>query len=240
MFSGGKRTRIAHRKIEGMFKNKGKPEKVKREQTRGEELVNALTHGIGAALSIAALVILLVFAVAEGDVWRIVGVSIFGATLINLYLASTLYHAVTSPRIKRILKIVDHSSINLLIAGSYTPITLVTLNGPWGWTLFGIIWALAIFGIVRDIFLPDLKFLAVSLYIGMGWLVVIAAGPMMELAQSNLLILLALGGLCYTGGVVFYIWRFKFNHAIWHLFVLAGSILHFFGILLYLAPKGAV
>jgi hemolysin III len=223
-----------------MFKKKDKPAKVKREQTRGEEVMNALTHGIGAALSIAALAVLVAFASVQGDPWAVVGVSIYGATLIILYLASTLYHAITHPKVKKVFKLIDHSSINLLIAGTYTPVTLVTLRGAWGWTLFGIIWGLAILGICRDIFFPKLKGLAVTLYLLMGWLVVIAVGPMMELSQSGLLIFLALGGLCYTVGVVFYIWRgFKFHHGIWHIFVLAGSILQFFGILLFLYPKGA-
>lgn len=212
--------------------------KRRRIQSRGEEIANSVTHGIGVALSVAALSVLVVFASLQGDVWKIIGVSIYGSMLIFLYLASTLYHGFRNPKVKRLFQLLDHSSINLLIAGTYTPVTLVTLRGPWGWVLFGLIWALAISGILRDIFLRDLKFLAVVLYIGMGWLALIAIQPILGMAQPGLMIFMVGGGICYTAGVLFYAWkRFKFHHAVWHLFVLAGSIAHFFGILFYLDPK---
>lgn len=219
-------------------KETSKPKKARRIQSNGEEIANSITHGIGVGLSVAALSILVVFASLRGDAWRIVGFSIYGATLVILYLSSTLYHSFRNPKIKRFFNKLDHSSINLLIAGTYTPITLVTLSGPWGWTLFGLIWGLAIIGIARAVFLGRHMILSVSLYIAMGWLCLIAIRPIIDAAQTGLLVWLIIGGLCYTFGVVFYAWKsLKFQHAIWHLFVLAGSITHFFGILFYLSPK---
>ena len=203
----------------------------------GEEIANSITHGIGAALSIAALVLLVVFAALQGDAWRVVGFSIFGSSLFILYLTSTLYHSFTNPRVKRIFRVLDHSMVFILIAGSYTPITLTVLRGPWGWTLFGLIWGLAIFGIVMKIaFFDRFNALSVVLYILMGWLVVIALKPLLLAAPLGLMIWMGIGGLSYTLGVIFYAWeRLPFNHAIWHLFVLGGSISHFFGMLFHLA-----
>ncbi len=202
----------------------------------GEEIANSITHGIGAALSVAALVLLVVFAALQGDAWRVVGFSIFGASLIILYLTSTLYHSFTNRKVKRLFRVLDHTMIFILIAGSYTPITLTILRGPWGWTLFGLIWGLAIFGIVMKIaFFDRFNALSVVLYIAMGWLVVIAIKPLLAAAPPGLMIWMGIGGLSYTLGVVFYAWdRLPFNHAIWHLFVLGGSISHFFGMLLHL------
>ncbi len=203
----------------------------------GEEIANSITHGIGAALSIAALVLLVVFAALRGDAWRVVGFSIFGSSLFILYLTSTLYHSFTNRRVKRIFRVLDHSMVFILIAGSYTPITLTVLRGPWGWTLFGLIWGLAIFGIVMKIaFFDRFNTLSVVLYILMGWLVVIALKPLLSAAPMGLMIWMGIGGLSYTLGVIFYAWeRLPFNHAVWHLFVLGGSISHFFGMLFHLA-----
>jgi hemolysin III len=207
-----------------------------REQSLGEEIANSITHGIGAALSIAALVILVVFASKYGDAWRIVSFSIYGSTLFILYISSTLYHSFTNSRLKQFFKILDHSSIYLLIAGTYTPVTLVSMRGPWGWTIFGLIWAMAIGGIITKIFLIDkYKIVSVLLYVAMGWLVILAYKPMLQMIPQGLIIWLLIGGICYTFGLVFYaIKKVPYFHFIWHLFVLAGSITHFFGILLHL------
>lgn len=203
----------------------------------GEEIANSITHGIGAALSVAALVLLVVFAALRGDVWRIVSFSIYGSSLIILYLTSTLYHSFTNPKVKRLFRVLDHSMIFILIAGSYTPITLTILRGPWGWTLFGLIWGLAIFGIIMKIaFFDRFDALSVVLYILMGWLVVIALKPLLAAAPQGLMMWMGIGGLSYSLGVIFYAWnRLPYNHAIWHLFVLGGSISHFFGMLLHIA-----
>lgn len=204
----------------------------------GEEIANAITHGLGAALGIAALVILVVLAARQNDTWRIVSFSIYGTTLILLYLASTLYHAIQHPGAKRVFKILDHSSIFLLIAGTYTPFLLISIRGGWGWSLFGIIWGLAIVGIVfKAIFIQKMKKLSLLIYILMGWLIVIVMKPMLNSVPKEGILWLAGGGLLYTGGVVFYANKsIKFGHAIWHLFVLGGSICHFFAILFAVLP----
>jgi hemolysin III len=204
----------------------------------GEEIANSITHGIGAGLAIAALGILTAFASRFGDAWHVVSVSIYGATLILLYTASTLYHGIPLPRAKAVLRVLDHVAIFLLIAGTYTPFMLVNLRGPWGWTLFGIIWAFAAFGIVFEL-TPLRRFqrVSLSLYLGMGWVVVVAIRPLWQAVAPGGLILLAAGGLCYTLGVIFYVWhRLPYHHAIWHLFVLGGSVCHFFTVLFYVIP----
>lgn len=205
-------------------------------QTLGEEIANSITHGVGIGLSIAALVILVVLASKRGDVWRIASFSVYGATLILLYLSSTLYHSFINPKIKNIFRILDHSAIYLLIAGSYTPITLTFMRGPWGWALFGIIWGIAIGGITVTILLLDkLKALLVLSYVAMGLIVVIAFKPMIEMVPRGMIIWLFIGGACYLLGIVFYLWkRLPYHHPIWHIFVLGGSISHFLGILFYL------
>ena len=210
-----------------------------RQQSLGEEIANSITHGIGAALSIAALVLLVVFASKYGDIWRIVSFSIYGFTLFFLYLSSTLYHSFTNKRVKRFFRILDHSSIYLLIAGTYTPVTLVSMRGPWGWTIFGLIWAMAIGGIIAKIFLIEkYKIVSVLLYVAMGWLIIIAFKPMLQMVPKGLIIWLFIGGLCYTLGLIFYACKkVPYFHFIWHLFVLGGSIAHFFGILFHLALK---
>ncbi|HPF51917.1 MAG TPA: hemolysin III family protein [Draconibacterium sp.] len=199
----------------------------------GEEIFNSITHGIGTLLSIAALVVLVVFASIRGNAWHIVSFSIFGATLVLLYLASTLYHSFTKEKIKNLFARFDHAAIFLLIAGTYTPFVLTILRGALGWTIFGIIWGLAIAGIViRSIYLTRFRKLMVGIYLGMGWMFLIAVVPMVRNLPTVSLIFLVLGGLFYSIGVVFYLWRsLKYGHGIWHLFVLAGSIMHFFSVL---------
>ncbi|WP_237059208.1 PAQR family membrane homeostasis protein TrhA [Microbulbifer sediminum] len=209
-----------------------------------EEIANSVTHGIGALLAIAGLGVLCGFAAVYGDAWHIVSCSIYAATLILCFGASTLYHSVTHERAKEVLRTIDHASIFLLIAGSYTPFTLVTLReasspaGSWGWWLFGIIWGLALAGLLIQ-FTPLKKVRALSITLSalMGWVVVVAAKPLLDNLAPGGLWLLLLGGLCYTGGIAFYLWRsLRFHHAIWHLFVLAGGILHFFAVLIYVIP----
>lgn len=202
------------------------------------EIANALTHGIGAALSVVALVLMVVSASVAGDPYRIVGASIFGAALVMLYSVSTLYHAVPALRWKRVLRLVDHSCIYVLIAGTYTPFTLVTLRGAWGWSLLGVIWGLAIAGILfKTVFIGRFKILSVGIYIGMGWLAVIAFGPIVRALPPAGLFWVVAGGVMYTSGVVFYVWRkFPHHHAVWHLFVLAGSACHFIAVYRYVLP----
>ncbi|MCF7886002.1 MAG: hemolysin III family protein [Candidatus Marinimicrobia bacterium] len=204
-----------------------------------EEIANSITHGIGATLAVAALVILVVFASIQGNPWKIVSFSIYGASLLTLYLASTFYHAFQRPRLKRIFRIVDHASIYILIAGTYTPFTLVTIRGAWGWSIFGIIWGLAIFGIAfKTMFIHKFKIISTLIYILMGWFIVIAMHEVVANLDIMGLIWLILGGVLYTGGVYFFANdSIRFNHAIWHLFVLAGSICHFFAILFHVLPK---
>jgi hemolysin III len=203
-----------------------------------EEIANVITHGIGLLLSIAGFVVLLVLAALRGTAWHIVACSIYGATLICLYAASTLYHAVISPRVKRALRIFDHSAIYLLIAGTYTPFLLVSLRGPWGWSLFGVIWGLALAGVLFKFwFVERFAILSTAVYIAMGWLVVIAAKPVITHLPLTAIIWLLAGGLAYTGGVIFFAAkRIPYSHAIWHLFVLAGSICHYFAVLSTVIP----
>lgn len=199
----------------------------------GEEIFNSITHGIGTLLSIAALVLLVIFAAIKGNVWHVVSFSVFGTTLILLYLSSTLYHSFTKIKIKNLFARFDHAAIFLLIAGTYTPFLLTALRGALGWTLFGIIWSVAIAGIViRSIYLTKFRKLMVGLYLAMGWMFVVAIGPMMKNLPGISIIFLFLGGLMYSLGVIFYVWRnLKYGHGIWHLFVLAGSIMHFFSVI---------
>ncbi len=204
----------------------------------GEEIANAITHGLGLALSIAGLVILTVFASLRGGAWHVVSVSVYGASLVVLYAASTFYHALPQPRAKRVFRILDHSAIYLLIAGTYTPFTLVNLRGGWGWALFGTVWGLAVVGTLLEIFgQRRVKWLSLAFYLGMGWLVAIAARPLAQNMDPGGLLLIGLGGLAYCLGVLFYVWRrMPYHHAVWHLFVLAGSVLHYFSVLLYVIP----
>ena len=204
----------------------------------GEEIAHTITHGIGALLSIAGLAVLVAFASLNGDAWHVVSSSVFGASLVILYSASSLYHGIPHPRAKAVLRQLDHAAIYLLIAGTYTPFLLVSLRGTWGWSLFALIWSLAIAGIVLE-FVDSQRFkkLSLGLYLGMGWIVLVAIKPMFDQVAIGGLILLLLGGLSYSLGVIFYIReQMAYHHAIWHLFVLTGSILHYFAILFYVIP----
>jgi hemolysin III len=207
-------------------------EKTYRKLSGGEEIINAITHGIGSLLSIAALVVLIIVAANHGDTWHMVSFSIYGSTLILLYLSSTLYHSFSSPKIKNLFARFDHISIFLLIAGTYTPILLTSMRGIWGWTLFGIIWGLALTGaVIRSIYLHRFRKLMVAVYLLMGWMFVLAGKQIYLSLPSVSLTFLVLGGIAYSVGVIFYMWRnLPYSHGIWHLFVLAGSVLHFFAI----------
>jgi hemolysin III len=206
--------------------------------TLGEEIANSVIHGVGIVLGIAGLGVLTAFASLRGNVWHIVGCSIFGAALILLYTTSTLYHSIPHPRAKAVMRMLDHSAIFILIAGTYTPFLLVNLRGPWGWSLLGVIWGLTLIGIaLRIVRGRRSTLLSVGLYVGMGWAVLVAIEPMLDRVAPGGLLLLLLGGLAYTLGVVFYVWkRLPYHHAIWHGFVLAGSILHYLAILFYVIP----
>ena len=208
-------------------------------ESLSERLFNTITHGIGSILSIVALVLMVVYASYNSDAWSIVGVSIFGSTLILLYMSSTLYHAFSNGRVKQIFKTLDQSFIYLLIAGTYTPVLLITLRNTLGWTVFGLVWAMAIGGITHRIFFFDkLKKLSLVSYILMGWLSLIVFKSLLNAAPAELVIWLLIGGAFYTGGIIFYSWeKLPFNHAIWHLFVLGGSFSHFIGIYIYLIPS---
>lgn len=199
----------------------------------GEEIANSVTHGIGAVLSVAGLTALVLLAAIHGDAWRVVSFSIYGSTLIILYLISTLYHSFPQPRLKRIFRTLDHAAIYLLIAGTYTPFLLVTLRGALGWTLLAVVWSLAVVGVVWKLFFMDrLKVVATMAYLFMGWIAIIAVKPMIANLSTVGMILVATGGAVYSLGVIFYVWRkLPYNHAIWHLFVLVASICHFFAVM---------
>jgi len=204
----------------------------------GEEIASSVIHGVGLALAMAGLGVLTAFAATRGTPWHVAACSVYGATLILLFGASTVYHAVTQPRVRAVLRVIDHSAIYLLIAGTYTPFTLVNLRGPWGWSLFGAVWGLALAGIVLQTRLLKAR-LAVSLaiYLLMGWAVVAVIGPLLHSVAPGGLVLLAAGGLAYTLGSVFYAWKsLPWGHPVWHLFVLAGGVLHYFAVLFYVIP----
>ncbi|HLL88645.1 MAG TPA: hemolysin III family protein [Tepidisphaeraceae bacterium] len=207
-------------------------------ETPAEELASTITHGIGAAAAVAGLVVLVALAAGSGDAMRVVTLSVFGATLFACYLASTLYHALPAGRWKHRALLCDYASIYLLIAGTYTPVLLVQLGGPWGWSLFGVVWTLAVVGIVLKTRCVD-RFRTVStlLYVAMGWIILVAAKPAVEALAGGALAWLVAGGVAYTAGVAFFLWqRLPFNHAIWHLFVIAGSACHFCLMLFHVAP----
>jgi hemolysin III len=225
----------------GVFMSKEKVQEqlpVGDNQTIGEEIANSIIHGIGALLSIAGLVLMVVFSAIHGTAIHVVAVSIFGASLILLYSASTIYHAITNPRAKRVLQIIDHSSIFILIAGTYTPFTLVSIGGAQGWAIFGVVWGMAVLGVVfKAFFTGRYEFIAVTMYLIMGWLIVIAIKPLWNALDFWGIVWLIAGGLSYSVGVIFYVWdRFPFAHSVWHLFVLAGSICHFFAVLFHVVP----
>ena len=202
------------------------------------EIANSVTHGIGALLAIAGLVLLVVFASIYGNVWHVVSFSIYGSTLVLLYLASTLYHSAQNPEVKKTLRIIDHAAIYLLIAGTYTPFMLVTLQGVRGWVMFGVIWGLAVIGIFYKIFFINRHVVISTIfYLLMGWMIVFSIGDLFRALPLGGIIFLGAGGLSYTLGIIFYAGRERLlMHAIWHLFVLGGSICHFFAILFYVLP----
>ncbi|AAV83271.1 hemolysin III family protein [Idiomarina loihiensis] len=204
-----------------------------------EEVAHALTHGIGAVLSIVALVFMLIWAAAYGDGWHVVAASIYGASLILLYTASTLYHAFPWPKMKAVFQQLDHAAIYILIAGTYTPFALINLRDAWGWTLLGVAWGIALVGVVLELTLKKrIAWLSLTLYLGMGWMAIIAINPMIDNVDAGGLMLLVAGGLAYTLGVIFYVWKsLPYHHAIWHLFVLAGSVFHFFSIFYFVLPQ---
>ncbi|HUV29402.1 MAG TPA: hemolysin III family protein [Anaerolineales bacterium] len=206
--------------------------------TLAEEIFHSITHGIGSGLSIAGLVVLVVLAVLNGDVYQIIGFTVFGASLVLLYLSSTLYHGIQQPRAKHIFKIFDHSSIYLLIAGSYTPFLLVGLRGTTGWTLLVVVWMIALIGITMKVFFIDrFQVLSVVSYLLMGWLCVFAFREMLSSIPVGGIIWLAAGGILYTVGVIFYaMQKTPYMHAVWHFFVLGGSLCHYFAVLFFLAP----
>lgn len=200
-----------------------------------EELANSITHGLGAALAAVGLGVLVHSAAGQGPT-RLVSMAVFGASMVVLYLCSALYHGVAAPKVKQVLELLDHSAIYLLIAGTYTPFMLVTLQGVLGWTLFGVVWALAAGGIFMQLRYPG-RFHAfmTGLYVAMGWMIVLVMKPLIEAMEPMGLVLLFAGGLSYTGGVYFYYKkRFRFSHSIWHLFVLGGTVCHFFAVFLYI------
>ncbi|MBQ3696017.1 MAG: hemolysin III family protein [Alphaproteobacteria bacterium] len=205
-----------------------------RSYTIGEEIWHCTIHGMGIILSIAGLVILAALSAIKGNAWTVVSTVIFGVSMVMLYTASTLYHAVPNEHAKKVLKKFDHIAIYYLIAGTYTPFMLVPLRGALGWTIFGIIWGLAILGTILKLTLggAGTKWWSVGLYLLMGWLIMFSARPLIHELSNTAFVFLLLGGLCYTLGIVFYIWKSKkYTHAIWHFMVLAGTIMHFFAVL---------
>ena len=205
--------------------------------TLAEELINSISHGTGALAAAGGMAVLIVFSALQGDVWKVVSSSIYGATMIMLYTFSALYHSFTDGKVKSVFRIFDHCSIFLLIAGSYTPFTLVTLREATpaiGWTLFGVVWGAAIIGIVLNIVsLEKFKIFSMICYIAMGWAVVFAIKPLIANLAKGGIILLAAGGLAYTVAIIFYAIRKKYMHSIWHFFVLGGTILQYFAVLFY-------
>jgi len=215
----------------------GALESDERPQSPGEEIANSVSHGVGLVAALVAVPILIVAAVRRGDAAGIVGASVFAGTMVLLYLASTLYHALPRSKAKRLFKVLDHGAIFLLIAGTYTPFTLGVLRGGWGWTLFGLVWGLAVLGIVlKTVGSVRISWLSTCLYLGMGWLALIAIRPLwLRMPLSGLAWLVA-GGLAYTAGVAFFTAeRLRYSHFIWHLFVLTGTCCHFFAVFWYAA-----
>ena len=209
-----------------------------REQSRGEETANSVSHGIGLVAALVASPFLMMHAVEHGDTGFIVGVSLFAGTMVLLYLSSTLYHALPTGKAKRVFRVIEHSAIFLLIAGTYTPLTLGVLRGAWGWTLLGLVWGLAIAGVVLKAL--DKMFhpiISPVLYLLMGWLILIAAKPLYTRLPASGLLWLVAGGLAYTAGIAFYAAgsRLRYCHFIWHLFVMAGTACHYFAVLWYAA-----
>ena len=203
-----------------------------------EEKINIISHATGFILSVVALVLLVTHASLHGDVWHIVSFSIFGASLIILYAASTFYHSAKKPELRKRLKIIDHASIYVLVAGSYTPFTLITLNGTLGWVIFGSSWGLAITGIILKLFFTGkYNLISTSMYVFMGWVIVFALKPLINNLPSEGFLWLLAGGISYTLGAILYsIKKIRFNHAIFHMFVLTGSFCHFISVYFYVLP----
>jgi hemolysin III len=212
-------------------------EELERRQSRGEEIANSVSHAVGLVAALAAAPYLVVDAVRRGGTGAIVGASVFAATMVLLYLASTLYHALPRNRAKRVFKVIDHGAIFLLIAGTYTPFTLGVLRGAWGWTLFGLVWGLAAVGIVlKAVGRLRHRTLSTLLYLGMGWLMLIAVRPLWLRVPLSGLLWLLVGGIAYTAGLAFFAATgVRYSHFVWHLFVLAGTTCHFFAVLWYAA-----
>ncbi|MCL2727389.1 MAG: hemolysin III family protein [Bacteroidales bacterium] len=211
-----------------------------RNQTSNEEVANAITHGVGVALSIACLCVAVVFAALRKDVWSVVSVSIYGACMFTLYLCSTLYHAIGKPRTKAVLNILDHAAIYLLIAGSYTPFCLAGIRNyspGWAWSIFGVVWGLAIVGIVfQSLFVNRFQRLSNATYLAMGWIVLIAVYPLWKAMGTAAVLWIGAGGVAYSLGVIFYAMKqIRYMHAIWHIFVLAGTLIHYGVVLFYIA-----
>ena len=202
------------------------------------ERFNSISHLVGAVLAAIGGVVLIVVAALTGDVWKIISCSVYAAMLLTLYITSSLYHSVRSSKTKTLLQRLDHCAIYLLIAGTYTPFMLVTMRGPWGWSLLGVVWGLAVIGIVQEyLYAKGARILSLVIYVLMGWLIVVGIKPLLAALEWNGFLWLAAGGLCYTGGIGFYATdhKLRHGHGIWHLFVLAGSICHFVAILFYVA-----
>ena len=209
-----------------------------REQSRGEEIANSISHGIGLIAALVATPFLVIAAIRRGEAGFIVGMSIFATTMVLLYLSSTIYHALPSGKAKRVFRIIEHSAIFLLIAGTYTPFTLGVLRGAWGWTLFGLVWGIALIGVALKAFeRMSHPIISTGLYLLMGWLIVIAANPMYDRVPVSGLLWLVAGGVAYTAGVAFFVAdsRLRYGHFIWHLFVMAGTTCHYFAVLWYAA-----
>ena len=202
--------------------------------TLGEEIFNSVSHGAGGMLAIAGTVVLIVIAALYSNAWGVVSSAIYGASMIILYTMSTLYHAITNKKAKSFFRIMDHNTIFILIAGTYTPYTLVPLRGPVGWTLFGIIWGAAIIGIVfNSISLEKAKKLSLVCYVAMGWAIIFAIKPMIASVTKTSLVFLLIGGIFYTAGIVFYtVKKIRYFHSVWHLFTVGGTVFHYFSILL--------
>lgn len=215
---------------------------MKADVSRTEEIANAVTHGVGAGLFAAGAAVLVTLAALRGDARHVVACSIYAITLVLFYSVSTLYHALRGPRVKRVFRILDHAAIYLLIAGSYTPFLLVSLRGVWGWSLFGLVWGLAVLGIVfKSRWTGRLPILSTALYVVMGWCIVVAWKPLIAALPPGGVAWLVAGGLVYSSGVVFYALdrKFRWAHPVWHVFVLVASVCHFVAVLLYVVPPRA-
>ncbi len=227
---------MINKEIGGVFMGNQINKNTAKRYTLGEEIFNAVSHGTGGLLAIAGTVVMIVCAAIYSNAWGVVSSAIYGASMIILYTMSTLYHAITNEKAKKFFRIMDHNTIFLLIAGTYTPITLVPLRGPVGWVLFGIVWGAAVIGIVlNSINLEKFKKLSIVCYVAMGWAIIFAIKPMIKSVPQISLIFLLIGGIFYTVGIAFYvIKKIKYFHSIWHLFTIGGTIFHYFSILLLL------